>query len=334
MAKLIDKAIPTDEEAIKYINKELDTSGVDITAIVARKLFEKGYIKDKRNFICSTEGCKAKITCRSLPAISKNSPAFVNQSYSENEHIKECQYNPDSRDKLEPTKKKNSTQFSYSKTGDTVSDLSVKKGFLGEDSPNKIAGKVESTPEEKADTHAVSRTDKNDNKNRSSKKVNQHLKTLQDHVEVYKVDPEFLIITKKGKRQIPIKFLFRSIKRNIFFDEFTASHYTYIYYGNAKLSQPENRNVIRVMFKKPIEVEGNSKKFWPALIILKEFFEIEYPDVLEAFEQGNDISFEAFITLPFFLNGEYLNFSSFNKDMLIEPFSDELYNNFYIRTKA
>ena len=50
MSGLIEKAIPTDDEAISYLRDEKKDTDLTISAFYARQLFKKGIIKNKHNF--------------------------------------------------------------------------------------------------------------------------------------------------------------------------------------------------------------------------------------------------------------------------------------------
>ncbi|WP_348921031.1 hypothetical protein [Enterococcus rotai] len=330
MSSSIESAIPTDPEAIEYITKDLKLDDLAIPPLLAKKLYPD-YISDKKKFICPTDNCGAPITCRSILLTSKNRPTFVNQSIVVNKHIEGCKHNPNYREKEDVQDTTIENFYSQINSNDTVSDLSAKKGFLSNEAPKKTTNRehVSTGDTSETTTRNVSIT-----KGKTQTRVtNQHLKSLQDHAELYKYNPEFLLGTRYARNKIPIKYIFKTIKRNIFFNQLTSQKYASIYYGNAKLSQPENEVVIRVQFLSPIPINDQTDKAWPALIISKSYFEDEYPDILAAFEDGAEIIFEAFITLPFIFNGEYLNFSSFSENIVINPFDEELFNNFYIRTK-
>lgn len=327
MSKLIENAIPTDLSAIIEIKKRGLSPKDGISSIMAKEFYPT-HISNNKNFICSTSGCKAPITCKSIKPENVYSPCFVNQVLNENKHIKGCPYDPlDNLREITP-KDEFSRRFNNIKSGYTVSDFSITRGFSKVDNQNDSVRQNNSLT-----------TTKNENKTSSSnnmstaivRETDQHIKTLSDHVEVFKSNPDFKIKTNFSRGTIPIKYMFKPLYRNIVLDKLHDAKYPNIYYGNAKISETKEDTIVRIEFKNLIIL--NKNKYRPSLIISREYFEDEFPDILSLFEEDSDTIFEAFITLPFFINGEFLNFSSFTDNKVITSTIDELFQNFYIRYK-
>ncbi|WP_165038261.1 hypothetical protein [Enterococcus sp. ZJ1622] len=339
MGNLITKAIPTDDLAIKYLKEHPYLhDNFAISPFIARELFDQ-YILDKRNFICPTNNCPAPITCRSISPASKNSPAFVNQSISDNKHISSCNYHPKNYDSETVSNGVTNEGFKQFKTGDTISDLPSMTGF----SPKKTS-KTKNENTEIGVTQAENKTigtKKTHNKNDKhlTKAVKQHLKTLQDHVEMYKFNPEFKIIRHTTGAIIPIKYLFKPIVANYLFENLSERKYPSIYYGKAYLDKTNNNKVLRINFistygKNP-SIKYGVPQYRPSLIISREHIENEYTDIYDEFINKEKNVFEVYITLPLFWNftskdSVYLNFSSFVKPECVDPFSEELFYNIYI----
>lgn len=334
MGRLITKAIPTDKVAIEYLKNNSDLhEDFAISPFTARSLFNH-YVLDKRNFICPTKNCSAPITCRSISKDSKNSPTFVNQSISENKHISYCNYHPSNYDRASSKKDSNNEKFKYSKSGDIVSDLSITNGF----SPRK-------THKTKRESTRTSEIEGNTATNYYTKKQiksdaiptkpsKEHLKTLQDHVEMYKSNPEFKITSQISGAIIPIKFLFKPIYKNYLFENLKNRKYPSIYYGLANLKETNNDKVLRIVFKM-YKTHSNEQTYNPSLLILKDYIQNEYTDVYDSFINKNKTSFEVYTTLPLFWNygvneSIYLNVCSFQEEITVNPFSDELFYNIYI----
>lgn len=334
MSRLITKAIPTDKEAIEYLkNNSYLHENFAISPFTARSLFDH-YVLDKRNFICPTKNCSAPITCRSISKDSKNSPTFVNQSISENKHIVSCDYHPSNYNHVPSKNDSNEEKFKYSKSEEIVSDLSSINGF----SPRKTS-KTEKEPTKTDEIEVNDITNcytKKQNKSCTipTKSSKEHLKTLQDHVEMYKINPEFQITCQTSGAIIPIKFLFKPIYKNYLFENLKNRKYPSIYYGLANLKKTNNDKVLRIVFKM-YKTHSNGQTYNPSLLISKDYIQNEYTDIYDSFINKNKRSFEVYTTLPLFWKYDlketiYLNVCSFQEEIAVNPFSDELFYNIYI----
>ncbi|WP_301405454.1 hypothetical protein [Enterococcus entomosocium] len=331
LAHLITTAIPTDPAAITFLKSNQGKyPTLDITPFVAKDLYDT-YILNKRNFICPTDRCNAPVTCRSIDPSSKNKPTFVNQSLSTNKHVSTCPYHPDNYDSVVIHKASSSESFKYLKSGEIISDLSLIRGFQPLDSSTTT--KTANSPVSTLDTAKKSNKATSSKTTKKEKIVRNHLKTLEDHVEMYNHNPDFGILTTQSKRQIPIKYMFKFLKRNVLFQELNTLQYSYIYYSQAFLSETSNPYVLRLSFKCPLSVDDLT--IYPSLIVSKDHIENEYPDIYDQFVSGVETEFKVFTTLPFLKkhispSKIYVNFSSFLGPTDIDPFSDELFYNLYI----
>ncbi|MDT0001486.1 hypothetical protein QJV15_11440 [Listeria cossartiae subsp. cayugensis] len=331
MAHLITTAIPTDEVAISFLkSNQVKYPSIDITPFVAKELYNT-YIFSKRHFICPTDGCNAPVTCRSIDPSSKNRPTFVNQSLSTNKHSSNCPYHPNNYVSVVTNEAPSGESFKYLNSGEIISDLSLAHGFQPLD--NTTTTRTSSSPVFTSPTTKKSKETTSSNSTKKEKKVRSHLKSLENHVEMYKHNPDFGVLTNKSEHPIPIKYMFKFLKRNVLFQNQNTVKYSYIYYSQAFLSETNNASVLRLSFKCPLPVDNLT--IYPSLIVSKAHIENEYPDIYDQFVSGIETEFEVFTTLPFLKkyvspSKIYINFSSFQESANVDPFSDELFYNLYI----
>lgn len=339
MGHLITKAIPTEVSAIEYL-KDHPTlhEGFAISPLTAKKLYGQ-YIHDIHDFVCPTDGCSAKVTGHSIKPEHKRSPAFITSCRVDSAHIEVCKFHPKNKDLVFSKSNNPAERFERIKTGDIVSDLSGTQGF----SPRKsVNTKKESPDKDAAETQffSPSSSKKQDLRSpRSKRPTREHLKTLQDHVEMFKYDPEFKVTRQSNGAVVPIKYLFKPISVNVLFEELVDQKYPTIYYGKAQLAATTKESVMSITFsqwprKNPFNYT-DKKKHFPSLLISKEHIMKEYPDIYSVFSKKTGYLFEVFTTLPMFWNKVsdnmlYLNISSFSESEKIDPFSDELFSNIFI----
>ncbi|BBM16641.1 hypothetical protein G15_0254 [Enterococcus avium] len=332
MAHLITTAIPTDNAALMFLKANPQKyPSLNITPFVAKELYNASYISDKHNFVCPTDGCSAPVTCRSIKPINKNRPTFVNQSISTNMHLSNCLYHPDNYDLLLVTNGANRDTFNNLKSGKTISDLSSNFGFQPLD--NSTSSISSTTTSISSNVKKRISNSNGQNTNKKKRIIQNHLKSLEDHVEMYKYNPDFELLTNSSKQPFPIKFMFKFLKKNSFFYDFKKRNYLYIYHSKAYLSKVKKDSVLKLSFKCPILI--NNKTVFPSLIISKDHIESEYTDIYDQFIKGIKTEFDVYTTLPFLKvasssDSFYLNFSSFRKEESVNPFSEELFYNLYI----
>lgn len=324
MTGLIDKAIPTDEEAISYL-KSNNNGNLTITAHFAKKLYPD-YIKGNKHFICPTSGCNAPITCRSIRHDSLNSPTFQNQKTSENLHIEGCTRGPDYKGDISINGEANEDKFKHIKNDELVSDLILGRGFVED---QKVGTQNENSQLKKESKYNSTKISKNESL--KNKKVRNHLGTLQSHVELYEYNENERIFSQTSKKFIPIKFMFKSISNNKLFKDIKSNKYIFIYYGKAYLNKQEDDKV-RIQFKNSVRV--NQERFKPSFFIELSYLENEYSEIYEEFINGDASLFNIYTTLPFIIKENndqtYLNLSSFVKENVLFHTDEELKRNIYI----
>lgn len=332
MSGLINQAIPTDKEALKYL-EEKHGNIISITASYAKYLYKKGYIKSHRNFKCSTQGCNAPITCRSIKPESRNSPTFQDQITSENLHKDTCPMNPKNRVSTNFNKETSKPTRKYKKDDEIHSTLQSGKGFKSSD--NQSSKKSSNIFDEGIESeNKISKRNKGTKDTDSLKTYigTEKLETLQDHVQMYESDPDFKIISGESQKQIPIKYMFRSIISNNVYEK-RNNKYPCIYYGDAYLQSVNDKEKIRVQFSKEIKL-GENECIRPSFFIEKKHLEDEYPDIYEKRVNQNKKRFRVYTTLPLKKvvsnNITYLNLASFDNGNPVRDTSDELKDNFYI----
>lgn len=327
MAGLIEKAIPTDIEAIDYL-KLHGQGNLPISASYAKQLYPK-YIKDKKNFICPTENCNAPVTCRSIKHDSQNSPTFQNQITSCDMHIKECPKRPNYAENSSVNNKESNKKYSLNKKDNFVSELIVGRGFVGATKAVK-----QNKSEQYNQNSTTNRKNSGQNRGKTSEKkdIREHLKTLQAHVEIYEFDKEIKVFSQSSKKFIPIKFMFKDISKNKLFEDAVKNKHIFIYYGRAYLKKLDNSDKIRVQFINHVSIEGEYLK--PSFFLEDSYLENEYSEIYDAFINGNSTEFTIYTTLPFIVKHvdetKYLNLSSFKSEASLFYTEEELKRNIYI----
>lgn len=335
MSGLINKAEPTDAAAIEYLKNVKGYTDFRISAWYARKLFEKGLIKNNHNFICPTSGCEAPITCHAIEKKSSNSPApsYRNHSRSENLHVHYCDKDPislereniDSNNKNEKKKNENS--------GDYV--VKFKNGkFTSPKTPKKQDQSVVPNKGDKGSSKSTTGKNQNSTEDSKKRKTNNHLKNLRQLVDLFIEDKEERVFSEESKSYIPIKYMFKPIYRNKLYDEISSNDYSQIYYGKVKLKATsyEDKLKIEFLYFKPIE----DVKYNPSFSVERSYLEEKYNAIYKAYKEKGITDFEVYTTFPFVLqksntNGKlYLNFASFEEENELTCYSEEFDNNFLI----
>lgn len=83
------------------------------------------------------------------------------------------------------------------------------------------------------------------------------------------------------------------------------------------------------------KTHSNGQTYNPSLLISKEYIQNEYTDIYDSFINKNKTFCEVYTTLPWFWKYDlketiYLNVCSFQEEIAVNPFSDELFYNIYI----
>lgn len=319
MTAFIEYAIPTDEAALEKIRKDNDTNR--ILALDARKLYPE-YITHYKNFKCT--GCDAPISCRALDSNSDIAPVFIEQSRSENLHNKDCMKNPDKMDKINNQSRNNTNSYKNSKE-DIFKTNITKNGFTSR--------KINGSSQQRSNEHTSKSTKINVNSkvNRghanSEKKVKTNLNTLSQLVHEFYYNPNAIIKTRTTT--IKISQLFRRIEQNKFYTERKKQKYCYIHHGKGFINKTKVEGILSIKFGSKIRINEKIESR-PSFKVNEEFIQKNYPDIYDRFLSNENELFDIYTTLPFLQNGEYINFSSFNKKEEIICESVEFKDNFYI----
>ncbi|SUM53562.1 Uncharacterised protein [Staphylococcus epidermidis] len=334
MSGLIEKAIPTDDEAISYLRDEKKDTDLTISAFYARKLFKKGIIKNKHNFKCPTPGCDAPITCHALEEKSKSSPSpsFRNHIRTENRHISTCNKDPLSLEKAEIGLSNNGKKLENENTGEIV--VKLKNGQFS--TPKKPQQQQTNANKSESSGTNISSSIKG-NKDRSAtgkRKYNTNMWALQQLVDLYREDKETIVFSEETKRRIPVKYMFKVMYNNRMYEDISKNDLSYIYYGKVKIKETSYENTLRLEFIYFKMIDGI--KYYPSFKIKRDYLENNYNDIYKAYKNGK-IEFDVYTTFSFILqksnaNGQlYLNFASFEENVELECESKEFENNFLIK---
>lgn len=325
---LIRMAVPTDEEAIEYLKSSRPADDFKITPLKAKSMYPDK-ITSNKHFKCPTDGCNAPVTCRSIRVTNVNQPAFVDQYRSVNKHAEYCQYHPDNYEQNHDSYKSEERKSSHYGSGNTFSNLTRLNGFVPLKEVKRNASFLPQTNEGTVQMSKVPVSEREKSEKTESKEISHHLNTLQEHVELFIDNPEFKVLQKNSSKGFPIKYMFKNIYRNVLYKDLSQKSYLNIYMDKAFLSKTSNEKVLAIRFRTKVRIEGDDYK--PSMIISKDYFENEYEDIYADFISGNQLEFDVYTTLPFRMNGSYLNFSSYASDINVYPFGKEIQNNFYIR---
>ncbi len=331
MTGLIKKAIPTDESAKTYLKNE-GRETEEITPKEAKALYSESYIKHYKNFVCSTNGCNAPITCRSLRPLSRNSPTFQDQVTSQNLHVEHCAMNPRNRKSTNYSKHQTSQSRTFEPSGKTISTLRAGKGFQNKDKdiPRKSADLLPDQNDDK-ESETKKRYSKTGNGNVKQHDKDYHLKTLQDYVELYKENPDYMITDEATHKKFPIKKMFRYLTFNNLFEKRNGK-YAVIFVDYAYIQDIKDDKKLRVQFMHKVKI-NNECSIAPSFFIEKKHLENEYPDIYDKKVNQNKSTFKVYTTLPLRLHeagkNTYLNLASFDQGKVIPDDSIELKNNVY-----
>ncbi|HHX0046018.1 TPA: hypothetical protein ACU3MR_002536 [Staphylococcus aureus] len=331
MTGLIKKAIPTDESAKTYLKNE-GRETEEITPKEAKALYSESYIKHHKNFVCSTKGCNAPITCRSLKPQSKNSPTFQDQVTSQNLHAEHCAMHPKHRKTTDYRKHQTSHSRTFEPSGKAISTLRAGKGFQNKDKdiPRKSSDLLPDQNDDK-ESETKKRYSKTGNGNVKQHDKDYHLNSLQDYVELYKENPDYMITDEATHKKFPIKKMFRYLTFNNLFEK-RNEKYAVIFVDYAYIQDIKDDKKLRVQFMHKVKI-NNEYSIAPSFFIEKQHLENEYPDIYDKKVNQNKSTFKVYTTLPLRLHeagkNTYLNLASFDQGKLIPDDSIELKNNVY-----
>ena len=325
MASFIEYAVPTDEEAVDYL--ERNERSIAVTPEEAKILFPD-FITDYKNFKCPH--CSAPISCRAIYSYSRTGPAFIDQVSKPTEHTSDCEYHPDNRTSSAADSNRTDITSTYISNGNYVTDLTP-NGFITRKVPEQ---KKVNLPEPANSSHNYSNSAStgHETADKRHKEVNLHLSTLEDHVKYYLDDEDFTVVANKSGKEIPIKYLFKKIQNNLSVMDLKPHRYLNIYMGNAFINKTSNDDIWSVRFADEVTVSGITVK--PSFAVKKDYIKANFQDIHDAFLNNETKVFSVYTTLPFVLkkfnDKTYINFASFRDGEPIKPWSEELFDNFFI----
>lgn len=309
MGEVIIKAIPASEAAKEYLKSKRGNKSFDIEALEAKELLNNNIVSHQSDFICATEGCKAPITCCSYKKSNKKAPYFRNHYERENKHIKDCSHHPENYEYKNQSHDDKKKKYTDVKSNKVKSEFSSKTGF----EPIKTSSKKQ------RDENSVSIDNDIEVKTRSKKtseqqkyrRVSEHRATLQYHAEMFESEPDMLIVSKDTNREIPIRYLFRSIERNTLFDK-NNEELSYIYHGQAWITK-QSDTTYRINFVKKVKINDQWMK--PSLFVKIKDVKTINKEVVEALKEKSSLKCTVYITYKLYIHTsneeEYLNFAEF-----------------------
>ena len=108
--------------------------------------------------------------------------------------------------------------------------------------------------------------------------------------------------------------------------------YLNIYMGYAFINKTSNDDIWSVRFADEMTVNGITVK--PSFDAKKDYMKANFQDIHDAFLNNETKVFSVYTTLPFVLkkfnDKTYINFASFRDGEPIKPWSEELFDNFFI----
>ena len=330
MTSLIKRAIPTEEQAIKYLENNKENKA--IKPFKAQQLFPQ-IITSGRAFECV---CGAPITCRAISKDSNIAPVFINQVTKENKHASWCDYHPQNLEKANAELNRNKKKHKNINDGEFKSILTT-KGFPTEDKKRQSSVKSEQT--DNIDGVENVRGSLGEVPDNNVQHTKHNLNTVEDHVLQYLDDEYLKIYTVNGDR-IAIHEMFQPIHKNKGIKSRNKLKYPRIYYGKAYINpSQQNEDILQIKFHEKIKFQGVEKR--PFFKVEKSYLRKNYEDIYDTYIETQTSLFDVYITLPFvvgsFTNNynekvESITFQSYKFDVQhIQADSKELKANMYIR---
>lgn len=342
MYQRINEAIPTEQTAIDHLKKE-GLTDFRLSAFKAKTLYnqENQVITSHLNFECPTENCTAPITCKSIKrkvntgGRKQGTPTFVNQSRSVNLHKEGCPHNPELIERNLKDNEEIISKFTYENSGNVIADFD----FMDEKTKNestKSSKTIKNSSDENSNSNSNRRSTPS-NDNTKVKARSTRMKKLKEFVEIYESDPNYILNFANSNNSIPIKFLFKRLYQNDFFDPEVKKSKKYFYFSEGKLLKTSKDNILSFHFKDWVKVDGQT--YNPSISISEEAMKKAYPDIYSSFINGEKDTFKAYITYPLIVvnverNNElktYINFGHRSTGRQVKAFDESLIRNFYIR---
>lgn len=342
MYKRINEAIPTEQTAINHLKME-GLTDFRISAFKAKALYNQKnqVITSHLNFECPTENCNAPITCKSIKrkvntgGRKQGTPTFVNQSRSVNLHKEGCPHNPELIERNIKDNEEIISKFIYENSGNVIADFD----FMDEKTKNestKSSKTIKNSSDENSSSNSNGRTTTS-NENSKVKTRSTRMRKLKEFVEIYESDPNYVLHLDHSHKSIPIRYLFKRLYQNDFFDSGVYNSKKHFYFSEGKLLKTSKDNILSFHFKDWVKVDGQT--YNPSISISEEAMKNAYPDIYSSFINGEKDTFKGYITYPLIVvnvekNNElntYVNFGHRSTGNQVKAFDESLIRNFYIR---
>ncbi|EBF5204384.1 hypothetical protein FH000_12705 [Listeria monocytogenes] len=252
-------------------------------------------IHSKRNFLCSTPGCRAPLTCKSIDTLRTSS--FVEGRSAENLHVNHCPFSHRQIQKTDPYVQEQ--QFETINTGNRVDHTTglYFQPLLEETNPSSETTMDKTSSEPSA---PIIRTEKRDTLTR--KAVNNRLTKLHHFVTAFEENPDGYYINKQ-KVQLRIRSRFRSI--HLFQYPFPEDDRFIIVYGKAYIRRIQHTTCFQIRFENHLKFHSHS--ICPTFLIPKDWVSSKYPFLLPLINKP--VPFNAYIRkFPEITEATYINF--------------------------
>lgn len=327
MGEIITRAIPANEAVQEYLKNERGNKSFDIEAEEAKELLNHNIVSHQSDFICATEGCEAPITCCSYREINKKAPYFRNHNEKVNKHSENCTHHPENYEYENQNIDEKEKKYTDVKSKKIKSDFSSKTGF----EPIRTSIKKKSDENSDSivnDTEVKTRSRKTSDQQKY-RQVSEHRATLKYHAEMFESEPDMLIVSKDTNKEIPIRYLFRSIERNTLFDK-NNEELSYIYHGEAWITE-QSDTTYRINFVKKVKI--NDQEMKPSLFVKIKDVKTINKEVVEALKEKSSLKCTVYITYKLYIHTsnekEYLNFAEFKTGERLTENTKYLKQNIY-----
>lgn len=312
MVKKIEVAIPTEKYVQDIITNGDKDKAPTITPQTAEKYLREKIISDPHNFVCSTHGCNAPVTCCSYKPEHIQATHFRTPSKKRHLHIEGCLHRVDYYQTTRSEDRKQS--YKLESNNKIVSTLSRDRGFTNNSKSNAVTSNYseETSTVDGGNAKRTKRTDNSDS--RSTRKVSSELNTLRAHVELYEHSPKTMIVSPDTSKEISIEQMFSSIKRNKVYSDVNKDDLLRIYKGRITI-YPREDGKFMGKFNEKVNVQGTEIN--PRIFFTNNFIKKNYPEKYKEYKDNNKIECTIYLVYSFFLtidknNNKHLNFAQFS----------------------
>lgn len=327
MGEIITRAIPASEAVQEYLKNERGNKSFDIEAVEAKELLNHNIVSHQSDFICATEGCEAPITCCSYREINKKAPYFRNHNEKVNKHSENCTHHPENYEYENQNIDEKEKKYTDVKSNKIKSDFSSKTGF--EPIRTSIKKKSDEISDSIVNDTEVKARSRKTSDQQKYRQVSEHRATLKYHAEKFENEPDMLIVSKDTNKEIPIRYLFRSIERNTLFDK-NNEELSYIYHGEAWITE-QSDTTYRINFVKKVKI--NDQEMKPSLFVKIKDVKTINKEVVEALKEKSSLKCTVYITYKLYIHTsnekEYLNFAEFKTGERLTENTKYLKQNIY-----